>query len=73
MNNILKITMVLLIVVNITALLIDITEGWQSYMLKNVVIISLSLQILLLIRDNNKLEKEKVAILRSNNRSDDEC
>lgn len=65
--------MVLLIVVNITALLIDITEGWQSYMLKNVVIISLSLQILLLIRDNNKLEKEKVAILRSNNRSDDEC
>ncbi|WP_204200753.1 hypothetical protein [Mammaliicoccus sciuri] len=73
MNNILKITMILLIVVNITALLIDITEGWQSYMLKNVVIISLSLQILLLIRDNNKLEKEKVAILRSNNRSDDEC
>ncbi|UXU77298.1 hypothetical protein MUA27_10500 [Mammaliicoccus sciuri] len=72
MNNILKITMVLLIVVNITALLIDITEGWQSYMLKNVVIISLSLQILMLIRDNNKLEKEKVAILRSNNRSDDE-
>ncbi|MCP1288318.1 hypothetical protein NK211_13110 [Mammaliicoccus sciuri] len=71
MNNILKITMVLLIVVNIVALLIDITEGWQSYMLKNVVIISLSLQILMLIRDNNKLEKEKVAILRSNNRSDD--
>lgn len=65
--------MLLLIVVNVTALLIDITEGWQSYMLKNVVIISLSLQILLLIRDNNKLEKEKVAILRSNNRSDDEC
>ncbi|UXU83308.1 hypothetical protein MUA77_10895 [Mammaliicoccus sciuri] len=72
MNNILKITMILLIVVNIAALLIDITEGWQSYMLKNVVIISLSLQILMLIRDNNKLEKEKVAILRSNNRSDDE-
>lgn len=72
MNNILKITMILLIVVNIAALLIDITEGWQSYMLKNVVIISLSLQILMLIRDNNKLEKEKVTILRSNNRSDDE-
>lgn len=72
MREFARIGMYVLIVLNITTIVLKITQGRYWDMLDNLVIIMLSMSIIGYISDIKKLEKEKVTILRINNRSDEE-
>ena len=72
MREFARIGMYVLIVLNITTIVLKITQGRYGDMLDNLVIIMLSMSIIGYISDIKKLEKEKVTILRINNRSDEE-
>ncbi|WP_394877024.1 hypothetical protein [Mammaliicoccus lentus] len=60
----------MLIFINVTTILLNIKQGRNGDTLNNVVIILLCISIIGYISDIKKLEKEKVTILRINNRSD---
>lgn len=62
----------MLIFINVTTILLNIKQGRNGDTLNNVVIILLCISIIGYISDIKKLEKEKVTILRINNRSDEE-
>ena len=66
-----KISMVILITINIIQIIDTLHFGLDRTISLNIVIIMLCLQIINLNSDLKKLEKEKVTILRINNRSDD--
>lgn len=70
MREFARIGMYVLIVLNITTIVLKITQGRYWDMLDNLVIIMLSMSIIGYISDIKKLEKEKVTMLRINNRSD---
>ena len=72
MREFARIGMYVLIVLNITTIVLKITQGRYWDMLDNLVIIMLSMSIIGYISAIKKLEKEKVTILRINNRSDEE-
>lgn len=65
--------MYVLIVLNIVTSVLKIKQGNYWEVMDNLVIIMLSISIIGYMAENEKLEKEKVTILRINNRSDDEC
>ena len=66
-----KISMVILITINIIQIIDTLHFGLDRTISLNIVVIMLCLQIINLNSDLKKLEKEKVTILRINNRSDD--
>ncbi len=72
MREFARIGMYVLIVLNTITIVLKITQGRYWDMLDNLVIIMLSMSITGYISDIKKLEKEKVTILRINNRSDEE-
>ena len=72
MREFARIGMYVLIVLNTITIVLKITQGRYWDMLDNLVIIMLSMSIIGYISDIKKLEKEKVTILRINNRSDEE-
>ena len=71
MREFMKISMVILITINIIQIIDTLHFGLDRTISLNIVIIMLCLQIINLNSDLKKLEKEKVTILRINNRSDD--
>ena len=71
MREFARIGMYVLIVLNTITIVLKITQGRYWDMLDNLVIIMLSMSMIGYINDIKKLEKEKVTILRINNRSDD--
>lgn len=72
MREFARIGMYMLIVLNITTIVLKITQGRYWDMLDNLVIIMLSMSMIGYINEIKKLEKEKITILRINNRSDEE-
>ena len=72
MREFARIGMYVLIVLNTITIVLKITQGRYWDMLDNLVIIMLSMSMIGYINDIKKLEKEKVTILRINNRSDEE-
>lgn len=72
MREFMKISMVILITINIIQIIDTLHFGLDRAISLNIVIIMLCLQIININSDLKKLEKEKVTILRINNRSDDE-
>lgn len=64
--------MYVLIVLNIVTSVLKIKQGHYWEVLDNLVIIMLSMSVIGYISENEELKKEKVTILRINNRSDDE-
>lgn len=72
MREFARIGMYVLIVLNITTIVLKITQGRYWDMLDNLVIIMLSMSMIGYINDIKKLEKDKVTILHINNRSDEE-
>ena len=72
MREFMKISMVILITINIIQIIDTLHFGLDRTISLNIVIIMLCLQIINLNSDLKKLEKEKVTILRINNRSDEE-
>ncbi|WP_204981703.1 hypothetical protein [Mammaliicoccus sciuri] len=73
MREYVRIGMYVLIVLNIVTSVSKIKQGNYWEVMDNLVIIMLSISIIGYMAENEKLEKEKVTILRINNRSDDEC
>ncbi|MEX6217609.1 hypothetical protein [Mammaliicoccus sciuri] len=73
MKEFIKTGMYVLIVLNIVTSVLKIKQGNYREVMDNLVIIMLSISIIGYMAENEKLEKEKVTILRINNRSDDEC
>ena len=71
MREFMKISMVILITINIIQIIDTLHFGLDRTISLNIVVIMLCLQIINLNSDLKKLEKEKVTILRINNRSDD--
>ena len=72
MREFMKISMVILITISIIQIIDTFYFGLDKSIGQNIVIIMLCLQIINLNSDLKKLEKEKVTILRINNRSDEE-
>ena len=72
MREFMKISMVILITMSIIQIIGTFYFGLDKPIGQNIVIIMLCLQIINLNSDLKKLEKEKVTILRINNRSDEE-
>ena len=72
MREFMKISMVILITISIIQVFDTFYFGLDKSIGQNIVIIMLCLQIINLNSDLKKLEKEKVTILRINNRSDEE-
>lgn len=72
MREFMKISMVILITISIIQIIDTFYFGLDKSIGQNIVIIMLCLQIIHLNSDLKKLEKEKVTILRINNRSDEE-
>ena len=71
MREFVRIGMYVLIVLNIVTSVLKIKQGNYWEVLDNLVIIMLSISIIGYMAENEKLKKEKVTILRINNRSDD--
>ena len=71
MREFVRIGMYVLIVLNIVTSVLKIKQGDYWGVIDNLVIIMLSISIIGYMTENEKLEKEKVTILRINNRSDD--
>lgn len=72
MRDFVRIGMYVLIVLNIVTSILKIKQGNYWEVLDNLVIIMLSISIIGYMAENEKLKKDKVTILRINNRSDDE-
>ncbi len=72
MKEFIKTGMYVLIVLNIVTSVLKIKQGNYWEVLDNLVIIMLSISIIGYMAENEKLKKDKVTILRINNRSDDE-
>lgn len=72
MREFMKISMVILITMSAIQIIHTFHFGLDKSIGQNIVIIILCLQIINLNSDLKKLEKEKVTILRINNRSDEE-
>ncbi|MBU6112526.1 hypothetical protein [Mammaliicoccus lentus] len=72
MREFMKISMVILITISIIQIIDTFYFGLDKSIGQNIVIIMLCLQIINLNSDLKKLEKEKVTILRINNRRDEE-
>lgn len=72
MRDFVRIGMYVLIVLNIVTSVLKIKQGNYWEVLDNLVIIMLSMSVIGYISENEELKKEKVTILRINNRSDDE-
>lgn len=70
MREYIRIGMYVLIVLNIVISILKIKQGNYWEVLDNLVIIMLSISIIGYVAENEKLKKEKVTILRINNRSD---
>ncbi len=71
MRDFVRIGMYVLIVLNIVTSVLKIKQGNYWEVIDNLVIIMLSISIIGYMVENEKLKKEKVTILRINNRSDD--
>lgn len=71
MRDFVRIGMYVLIVLNIVTSVLKIIQGDYWEVADNLIIIMLSISIIGYMAENEKLEKEKVTILRINNRSDD--
>lgn len=72
MRDFVRIGMYVLIVLNIVNSVLKIKQGNYWEVLDNLVIIMLSISIIGYMAENEKLKKDKVTILRINNRGDDE-
>ncbi len=72
MRDFVRIGMYVLIVLNIVTSVLKIKQGNYWEVLDNLVIIMLSISIIGYMAENEKLKKDKVTILRINNRGDDE-
>lgn len=70
MREFVRIGMYVLIVLNIVTSVLKIKQGDYWEVLDNLVIIMLSMSVIGYMAENEKLEKEKVTILRIHNRSD---
>lgn len=70
MRDFVRIGMYVLIVLNIVTSVLKIKQGNYWEVLDNLVIIMLSISIIGYMAENEKLKKDKVTILRINNRSD---
>lgn len=71
MKEFIKTGMYVLIVLNIVTSVLKIKQGNYREVMDNLVIIMLSISIIGYMAENERLKKEKVTILRINNRSDD--
>lgn len=70
MRDFVRIGMYVLIVLNIVTSVLKIKQGNYWEVLDNLVIIMLSISIIGYMAENERLKKDKVTILRINNRSD---
>ncbi len=70
MREFIRIGMYVLIILNIVTSVLKIKQGNYWEVLDNLVIIMLSISIIGYMAENEKLKKDKVTILRINNRSD---
>lgn len=70
MRDFVRIGMYVLIVLNIVTSVLKIKQGNYWEVLDNLVIIMLSISIIGYMAENEKLKKDKVTILRINNRGD---
>lgn len=72
MRELMKILMIVVITLNTSTIVFQIQHGLYPLLWDKILIIILCLQIISQLSDIKKLEKEKVTILRINNRSDNE-
>ncbi|RXY90403.1 hypothetical protein DD607_26190 [Salmonella sp. 3DZ2-4SM] len=70
MREYVRIGMYVLIVLNIVTSVLKIKQGNYWEVIDNLVIIMLSISIIGYMAENEKLKKDKVTILRINNRGD---
>ncbi|MCJ1765841.1 hypothetical protein [Mammaliicoccus sciuri] len=72
MREFMKILMIIVITLNSSTIVFQVQHGLYPLIWDKILIIILCLQIINQLSDIKKLEKEKITILRINNRSDDE-
>lgn len=72
MREFMKILMIIVITLNSSTIVFQVQHGLYPLLWDKFLIIILCLQIIRQLSDIKKLEKEKVTILRINNRSDAE-